>query len=103
MGYTVKEFKDGFSFDVFANGEFLQNVIVYNLNCSYTGYSNILQEFIRIGKGLTQKEFEKLDMYSLYLGFDNYLPPTIQYEISEIIYQKIYNLFKKGYYDNYIF
>ena len=31
MSYKVKEFKDGFSFDVFANGEFLQNVIVYNL------------------------------------------------------------------------
>lgn len=103
MGYVVKEFKDGFSFDVFANNEFLQNVIVYNLNCKYDLYSNILQDLNEIGKHLTQTQFKELEKNSLYLGFDNYLPPAIQYEISEIIYQKIYNLFKKGFYDNYIF
>jgi hypothetical protein len=102
MGYIVKEFKDGFSFDVFANDEFLQNVIVYNLNCKYDAYSNILKDLAIIGKNLTQTQFKELEKNSLYLGFDNYLPPAIQYEISEIIYQKIYNLFKKGYYDKYI-
>lgn len=102
MIYTVKEFKDGFSFDVFANREYLQNVIIYNLNSKYDLYSNILQDLKEIGKDLTQTKFNELEKNSLYLGFDNYLPPSVQYEISEIIYQKIYKLFKKGFYDKYI-
>ena len=102
MGYVVKEFKDGFSFDIIANEEFLQNVIVYNLNAKYGLYSNILQDLKEIGKDLTQIEFKELEKNSLYLGFDIYLPPSVQYEISGIIYQKIYKLFKKGFYDKYI-
>lgn len=102
MSYSVKEFKDGFSFDIFANGGFLQNVIVYNLNAKYTLYSNILQDLKAVGKDLTQIEFNELEKNSLYLGFDNYLPPSIQYKISELIYLRIYKLFKKGFYDRYI-
>lgn len=103
MGYVIKEYKDGFSFDIFAKGEFIQNIIVYNLNSSYTGYANILQELNEIGKDLTSEEFKELDRFSLYLGFDKYITPSKQFEISELIYNRIYKLFKKGYYDKYIF
>ena len=66
MGYEVKEFRDGFSFDIFANDEFLQNVIVYNLNCKYDLYSNILKDLTIIGKNLTQTQFKELEKNSLY-------------------------------------
>lgn len=102
MSYTVKEKDGGLSFDVFSKGKFLQNIIVYNLKDRYDSYANILQELNEIGKSLTQNEFKELDRFSLYLGLDTYITPSIQFEISEVIYNKIYLLFKKGYYDKYI-
>lgn len=99
MAYAIKEVNKN-SFDVFANDDFLQNVIVYNLNDKYDGFANILAELRELGKNITQREFKDLDKFSLKLGFDKHIEDKEYYKIHDALYQKIYTLFKKGFYDN---